>query len=264
MIDRVTITGADDSIDANDLIPLTKEFPFVEWGILASLNNTVSNGGTTRYPSPRWISDIQGLAEIGHLPNLALHINGKWVRSLLQGEITFSIDLLHCFRRVQLNFHAERSACVPREFAACLKSLNKPFIFQLDGERGNTHLDAANSEEVPRLHGLFDVSGGAGVLPAEWPKPIYLDVQPGENGQGVERWAYHGYAGGLGPDNLADQIPLILAASAGTQDTSEGMIWIDMETHVRSNGDRQFDLAKVRRCLEIASPYIGLVAVDAD
>lgn len=259
-IDRVTITGADDSIKPSDLIPMSQEFPFVEWGILASFNNTLRIGGTTRYPSPRWISDLQGVVETtGTLPRLALHINGVWVRDLLIGALSLPTELLHCFQRVQLNFHAERVACYPEGFAACLKSIrDRDFIFQLDGANGNAHLEAAHAEEVPRCFGLFDVSGGAGILPDEWPTPIMLDVQPGEHGMGEEYWAYHGYAGGLGPDNLAEQIPRILSAAAGTKHTREGRIWLDMETHVRSQHDAVFDLAKVRRCLEIASEFVSI------
>lgn len=255
-IDRVTITGADDSVSPADLIPITREFPFVEWGILASQNNTFS-GGCNRYPSPKWIADLQSLAETsGELPNLSLHINGVWVRQLLLGSFIIPAELLNCFGRVQLNFHAERTICNPPSFADALTKLSgKYLIFQLDGEKGNAHLDAANGMEVGNCFGLFDVSGGAGVLPAKWPEPIYLDVQPGDSGMGVESWDYHGYAGGLGPDNLAEQIPLILKAAAGTRYTNEGRIWIDMETRVRSSDDRQFDLAKVRKCLEIAAPY---------
>lgn len=257
MIDRVTITGADDSIKPQELLGLTQEFPFVEWGILASWNNTYLSGGTVRYPSPKWITDLQAVAETtGALPNLSLHINGRWVREMLHGAFTVPPELLHCFGRVQLNFHAERNNCEPQKFAEVLKSIGKPFIFQLDGEKGNAHLDSANEWEVPDCHGLFDVSGGAGILPAEWPKPIYLDCQPGDDGCGVEYHAYHGYAGGLGPENLAAQIPLILAAAAGTEHTREGRIWIDMETRVRSDDDARFDLAKVWQCLKIAAPFV--------
>lgn len=265
MIDRVTITGADDSISPDDLIPLTREFPFVEWGILASHNNTYGQsyrrgGGCNRYPSPKWISDLQALAETsGELPNLSLHINGNWVRQLLLGSFIVPPELLHCFGRVQLNFHAEKTPCNPPAFADALAKLaGKYLIFQLDGANGNAHLDAANGLEVGNCYGLFDVSGGAGILPHAWPEPIYMDVQPGESGMGVEQWGYHGYAGGLGPENLAEQIPLILKAAAGTEHTHEGRIWIDMETRVRTNEDRQFDLFKVRRCLEIASQYVGV------
>ena len=274
-IDRVTITGADDSISPAELIPLTREFPFVEWGILASQNNTFGRspnseeavfftdkdrrGGCNRYPSPRWITDLQSLAETsGELPNLSLHINGIWVRQLLLGSFIVPPELLHCFGRVQLNFHAERTRCNPSAFADALAKLaGKYLIFQLDGEKGNAHLDAAHGMEVGNCYGLFDVSGGAGILPQKWPEPIYLDVQPGESGMGVELWGYHGYAGGLGPENLAEQIPLILKAAAGTQYINEGRIWIDMETRVRSDNDRRFDLSKVRECLEIAAPYVN-------
>lgn len=260
-IDRVTITGADDSVRPQDLIPLTREFPFVEWGILASENNTHQRMGCPRYPSPRWLADLQAVAETtGQLPNLALHINGRWVRKLLVGENIVPHEHFHCFGRVQLNFHAERNNCLPRDFAACLNAIGKTFIFQLDGAKGNAHMDAANEYAAKNCHGLFDVSGGAGILPNEWPKPIYLDVDPGEHGGGIEYHAYHGYAGGLGPENLDEQIPRILAAAAGTEHTREGRIWIDMETRVRSDNDRTFDLAKVRRCLEISAPFVRAAA----
>lgn len=258
MIDRVTITGADESIKPHELISLTREFPFVEWGILASHNNTILSGGCNRYPSFKWIGLLQGLAvETGALPNLALHINGKWVRDLLIGNTAFfPFEFLNGFNRVQLNFHAEETPCIPQLFAARLKEIGKEFIFQLDGASGNAHLDSANENEVGKCYGLFDVSGGAGILPDKWPQPIYNDVH--SNGEDIQEvWAYHGYAGGLGPDNLAEQIPLILAAAGETRHTSEGRIWIDMETRIRSNNDRLFDLGKVRRCLEIAAPFVN-------
>lgn len=258
MIDRVAITGADDSIRPAELVDLSLEFPFVEWGILASQNNTLDRQGTARYPSPRWIAELQTVAHAtSALPKLALHINGRWVRQLLIGENIVPHNLWQCFARVQLNFHAERNPCLPAEFSRCLRQINKTFIFQLDGEKGNAHLDSAYEHEVRDCYGLFDVSGGAGILPNKWPTPIYIDAAPGDDCEGVESWAYHGYAGGLGPENLAEQIPLILEAAGGTQHTHEGRIWIDMETRVRSEDDRLFDLTKVRKCLEIAAPYVG-------
>lgn len=254
MIDRVTITGADDSIHPTDLIRLTEEFPFVEWGILAS--ESCWGAGRLRYPSRGWINGLLLLTRVPHQLPLSLHVCGKWVRKLLLGEILIPPQLRHWFGRVQLNFHAEKVACNPAAFADVLRRIGRPIIFQLDGADGNAHLDSANEYEVPNCFGLFDVSGGAGVLPKQWPSPIFRDVYPGEHGEGVQQWAYHGYAGGLGPENLAEQIPLILAAAAGTEHTAEGRIWIDMETHVRSDDDRQFDLKKVRRCLEIAAPFV--------
>jgi len=258
MLDRVTITGADDSIKPSDLIPLTERFPFVEWAILASENNTIKNGGTNRYPSADWIKSLQNTALVtGKLPRLALHINGHWVRSLLLGDTVVPGWLLDQFGRIQLNFHADRCSCNPKQFADALKGfVGRDFIFQLDGVNGNKHLDSANEYEVGRCFGLFDTSGGAGIVPHSWPTPIYLNVQPGEHGMGEEQYAYHGYAGGLGPNNLETELPKILEAAKGNEFTHTGRIWIDMETRVRSDFDRQFDLAKVEECLAICEPFI--------
>jgi hypothetical protein len=122
------------------------------------------------------------------------------------------------------------------------------FIFQIDGDGQNAHLnslfavlDRASGIDIV---GLFDVSGGAGILPGAWPKPFFMLDD--------EQYDYHGYAGGLGPDNLTEQIPLITKSADGARH------WIDMESGVRSKNDVEFDLAKVRRCLEIAKPFVEL------
>jgi hypothetical protein len=59
-----------------------------------------------------------------------------------------------------------------------------------------------------------------------------------------------GFAGGLGLDNLEDQLER-LATVAGDR-----AIWIDMESKIRSEAD-EFDRDKVRRCLEIARRYVS-------
>lgn len=253
-LDRVTITGPDNSIRPEDLIPLSKEFPFVEWGILFS----ASNHGGPRFPSIDWLLDFRNVARREHF-NLSLHICGRYVRQILIGETPQAVwGVIDDYQRMQLNFHAEKNECKPAE---CLKALvafsnhgEREFIFQIDGERGNTHLEniSAEMDNVDYIEavGLFDISGGTGILPTEWPEPQYLDVTPGPDGEGIESYRYHGYAGGLGPDNLAEQIPLIGKASKGCR------FWIDMETKVRSDSDRRFDLAKVRRCLEISKPFV--------
>lgn len=248
-LDRVTITGADDSVSVGDILKLSQEFPFVEWGILASKTSM----GRPRFPSQRWITDLQGIAETTGGLALSLHLCGSWVRDLLLGSVTFPGELLHCFQRVQLNFHADGARCDEQRFAEALKVFDgRPIIFQLDGAWGNDHMYAANIEDVRNCYGLFDVSGGAGILPTTWPPPFMLEMLPGPDGEGVERFAYQGYAGGLGPDNLAEQLPLIATAAGDCR------IWVDMETRVRSDDDRRFDLEKVRRALEICQPFVGV------
>lgn len=270
-LNRVTITGADDSIEPTQLIKLTEQYPFVEWGILVSQ----SSMGKPRFPSEPWLNKLRLLTRVPHQLPLSLHICGKWVRQLLAGVDAIPPEMLHGYSRVQLNFHAERTDCsAPISAASILSAWREKYhikqvIFQIDGVNGNKHMDAIMEQYDPDfwfVHcvPLFDASGGAGVLPSEWPRPCYFDE--------MEEADYHGYAGGLGPQNLAEQLPKIAAAAAepdwlarhdpeelhdqANELTGPAPYWIDMETHVRSEHDRQFDLAKVRRCLEICAPHI--------
>lgn len=248
-LDRVTITGPDDSIAVADLVPLSREFPFVEWGILVSGSHLESmpSAAAARFPSINWISDLRRLAESESI-SLSLHVCGRWTRGLLLGNLYIPPLLTDTpiFKRIQLNFHAENTPCDAAKLLAVLRSLGKrQYIFQIDGANGNQHLEslyAENDDGSVDAVPLFDISGGAGILPTEWPKPIYMSTD--------SDCCYHGYAGGLGPDNLEIQLPLIGEAAGNTR------IWIDMETRVRSANDRQFDLEKVRRCLEICAPHV--------
>jgi hypothetical protein len=187
VLDRVTITGADDSIKPEDLVPLSKEFPFVEWGILASDHATIKSGGRQRYPSPAWIQSLQNQLWTGGVPRLSLHINGQWVRDLLLGKLTIPGWLPWLFARIQLNFHAERNECDPHAFLRAMSLIyGRQFIFQVDGRLGNKHLAAAVAADaqldedvvgalatydhpVVEMVGLFDVSdalyaGGGAVV----------------------------------------------------------------------------------------------------
>lgn len=251
-LDRVTITGADDSVRPIDIADLSERFPFVEWGILVSR----SQQGNPRYATEHWLRNMQQHAQLRTFPiKLSLHVCGYWVRQLLLGENELPAWMLERFQRVQLNFHAERTPCNPNLFIDALPSLgDRQVIFQIDGAHGNKHFESAFRDDFCKVDvvPLFDVSGGAGILPERWPQPMYGANQPGESVDDV-KMLYHGYAGGLGPENLAEQIPLIAAAA----DKGPARFWIDMETRVRSSNDHQFNLGKVIQCLEIAEPYIS-------
>ena len=235
ILDRVTITGADDSILPVDLLPLSKEFGFVEWGILLSKKKA----GDPRFPSYEWMTELARLTLGGEI-KFSGHLCGRWVRDLvLDGLHSFLNEqpgIEQMFQRFQLNFHAEPHEKVHNSFFYWLGLDQRQYIFQLDGV--NHHLFQMACDVRPELDiaPLFDKSGGIGVTPREWPEAF----------QGV----YNGYAGGLGPDNLEVEIQRIAKVARGEQ------VWIDMETKVRSEDDKQFDLEKVRRCLEIAAPFV--------
>jgi hypothetical protein len=235
-LDRVTLTGADDSVNPMDLAKLSRRYPFVEWGILVSRSQSFQ----PRWPSPRWIRALQDIAAMENMA-LSLHVCGHWVRQLLLGEMEVPQEYLASFKRVQLNFHGE---AVPYDHSLFLQALpalgKRQIIFQMDGRDGPKHLAAAwahdpegDLDAVP----LHDASHGAGVVPGTWPQPVGS--------------VYQGYAGGLGPHNLAAQLKQIERAAG------ERRVWVDMETKVRSAGDRNFDLAKAEAVLALAKHHIA-------
>ena len=118
---RVTITGADESVNQDDLLGLTKQYPFVEWGILLSKG---AEGGP-RFPSRAWINNlVAGYDHLKHKPQLCGHLCGRWVRDVCAGLWTFvddRPDFCNYFRRFQLNFHAYRHKIEPEQFLNGIK-----------------------------------------------------------------------------------------------------------------------------------------------
>lgn len=234
MLDRATITGADDSTNIDELIGISKEYAhFVEWGILVSRSQT----GSCRFPSLAWIMELWNALKTHDEIRVSVHVCGQWVRDICDGNWTplFSNvgPLLDSAQRVQLNFHAYEHLLSPRFFGeAEFRSNEKGWqlIFQCDG--CNDHLVSNAYEDGVNAVPLYDKSGGAGVLPGEWPRAM----------AGI----YSGYAGGLSPENLGQELPKI-AAAAG-----DDRYWIDTETRVRSDDDSRLDMQKVRSFLTTA------------
>ena len=226
-IDRVTITGADDGTDIDWMRAMQQEYPFVEWGILVSQ----SQMGSHRFPSKQWLDT---LASKSDGLQLSVHVCGKWVRQICNGDWSGLLVGVEPFakhaQRVQLNFHAYAHKLEDAFFSSAQRAASKfnwQLIFQIDGVNdvllNQARVDGLNA--VP----LYDLSGGAGVLPSQWPKQ-----QDG---------VYTGYAGGLGPRNVLDQIEKI-------REVASGRIWIDMETRVRTEDDARLDEPLVIQVLE--------------
>jgi len=236
MINRVTFTGADDTTDINEMIELSEKYPFVEWAILVMPGRY----GKDRFPSKDWIRQLVILA--AKKVNLSLHLCGKYVNDILVGDdlkvmADVGASFLY-FNRIQINTHGLATFFSEHLMLGLMKSYeSKELIFQYDDV--NTAIYAAANAGV-NCSALFDLSHGAGILPDQWP-----DLLPNIK---------CGYAGGLGPDNLVDQIKAIEEKAGDTP------IWIDMETKVRTDredlGISIFDLGKVEQCLQLAAPFI--------
>jgi len=201
----VTLTGPDDATDIHRMVAIQARAP-VEWGILFSPKRQ----GEGRYPS---FAFVHGLAGTGL--RLSAHLCGAYAREAFATGGCAALGLFPpgTFSRVQVNGPLQddigtsvlAAASTARAAGASRAVLQAPGGFPDDD----------------RVDWLHDASGGRGKLPPSWP-----EAAPG--------MALVGYAGGLGPDNVAEHLPTI-AAAAGRVPYA-----IDMETRLRT--DDLFDL----------------------
>lgn len=232
----VTLTGADQTVEPEQLLEISKEFPEVEWAILFSQ----SKSGVSRYPSLDWVEKLVSLALETKI-NLSAHLCGKWVDLAIKGSCIFFQDERwnSVFGRVQFNLSKNRLSSVINNDSEIFKvcsELKQHCI--LGGNFSSLNIDAQKFLSN-NLHPLFDASGGNGVLTKVWPTSWVFEGHP----------LFCGYAGGLGPENIRDEFIKI-------KEKSQGNFWIDMETKIRNSQDK-FDLDKCRAVLGIVRESNG-------
>ncbi len=178
-------------------------------------------------PRNVWFENL--LKEVVQLPrmNLAIHINSEWANDIcVNGNIPyplsawFKVGNKHekpVIQRVQLNMPKETADNINIKYVAKIIHLydDKEFIFQY-----NDKTKAA----IQKLHDagikfslLFDASGGNGIAPKSWEKPIY-ESHP------------MGYSGGMSAENVIGNLRKI-----NTLVPKDDAIWIDAEGKLKSN-----------------------------
>lgn len=205
---HITMTGVDAS---TDLFMLPED---IEIGVLY----TATPKGRRRYPESHEIVLMMTYMQ-GQGRRIALHVCGKTARDeLINSKLIFLTDRV---QRIQVNgiLDAEYVRTV------CRMHWKKNIIVQANEK----NLRLCDIDE-PNLSMLVDSSGGRGVSPVEWIRPdTELPV---------------GFAGGLGPHNMAKELPRIIEVATGDW-------WIDMEGQIRSDDD-QFDVFKAIEVVRIA------------
>jgi len=231
ILDRVTITGADDRTDPTELARLSQRYPFVEWGVLI----VEGEAGAPRHPSPQW---RQRLAEIaaGATPGLRLsaHLEGSLSRrAMIEGSDGFFIGPYHAgiFQRIQLNGFSSVAETAP--CAIIKRHPTHAFIFQVESGKAYAAAQRHGSSRASNVGVLFDKSAGRGETPDRWPEPR-VDLCTG-------------FAGGIAPGKVD-------AVCAAIQGYPFAPFCIDMEANVRT-GDI-LDHAKVERVLEEAQRWV--------
>jgi hypothetical protein len=235
---RVTISGADDGVDPKELVALSAEFPFVEWGILRPRS---AMEGLPRYPNKKWRDELW----VTHAPGMrfAAHLCGRLSLDAMAGWNSWcgessSYACAIQYQRVQLNGF-ENYILPDLRVAHDYKSIS--FILQCSSAAS---LSRAMELAVFKANvtAIYDPSAGQGVRATSMYPEDWLPTIGDPN---------IGFAGGIGPDNIVE---VLESFSHHVRP-----FWIDMESGVRT--EDRFDLNKVRRVLELAAPFIDKEAV---
>ena len=177
-------------------------------------------------PRNVWFEDL--LKEVVQLPrmNLAIHINSEWANDIcVNGNIPYPLSAWFkvenkrekpVVQRVQLNMPKQTADNIDiYHIARIIDSYwDKEFIFQYNDK---------TREAIQKLHEaglkfslLFDASGGNGIAPKSWGKPIY-ETHP------------MGYSGGMSAENVVGNLRKIERVVGDKE------IWIDAEGKLKSN-----------------------------
>lgn len=213
-INKLTITGADDKTNHEDLVRLSKEYSFIEWGILFSK----SKEGEQRYPTREWIAQV-ALLNL----DLSAHFCGWWAKEIVEEGNFYLITILpESFKRIQINYNFKNSKKWKLEplIEYAIANPSRSIILQYNKSNA-PYLDAL--EGLPfNINFLYDSSGGRGTTIQSIGHPIL--------------GKYTGYSGGLTPDNIVEVASQIEAVQVNT------FVWMDLETGART--ENELDIAK--------------------
>ena len=245
----VSLTGADDKVPPTALSALSARYAKAvppEWAILYCPEKE----GTARYPSAAWREAFLAL----DMPFTAAHLCGPQVfREILDpATAPARIADLSRYGRVQLNINARRPEFTEEEVLAIYRTLHQAglhLILQHHHASRRTiekFLPGLDPASLSRIDLLYDESKGTGTAPEQWPPLSTVGSVP----------LRCGYAGGLGPAVLEDELPRIHESATAWPDLP---YFIDMESGIRS--DNEFDLAKVEAVLQLVATVKGRCGV---
>ena len=200
--------------------------------------------GTERY---QWIMDL--LDNLYCNPsryNFAVHVNQGWCHSICNGYIPEELKPIFnknwlflpgrpLVQRVQLNMpKATADSLDPYKLKSVIDAFpNKEFILQYNDK---TKVAVDNLHKIgAHFSLLYDASGGNGISPDSWQKPVYNEHDMG-------------YAGGLGPDNITDNLEMIKSVARFDS------VWIDAEGKLKT--DNKFDVARAQQYVLNAKTWI--------
>ena len=206
----ISFTGVDLQTSSPRMMALAADYP-VEFAFLLS----PSRQGTGRFPPREFIHHV--LSYRNSRFKFAAHLIDEYSAKLVETQMTgleASGDLKG-FERVQIN--SDSPDLSPKKVRKWADTQGIVPILQC------TQAFPADQS----VQWLFDPSKGTGTRPASWPAARGTRLV--------------GYAGGIGPDNVAEVVGQIGQVARN--------YWIDMASGVRG-ADHRFDLGKCRQVCE--------------
>lgn len=230
-IQYVTCSGVNEHTDVEDLAFLLRGYKRAEIGVQV-------NEKKCSYRSDRmaWIMNLAATLRIrNQVINAALHVNPSWVEDVGQGILPRELHSLMLmrnvkgdplFQRIQLNFKIgrDRTPDMYKLFELIRTYASRRFIFSYN---------EANAEFISKFYKLcqefgvafdllYDDSHGEGIEPKERKAPVFFNVR-------------QGYAGGIGPENVADVLDSI---NSNLPLNFYGGITLDAEGRLKSDKNR--------------------------
>ena len=233
----ITCSDPRENISVPSILNFAEKYPMVELGIQA-------HSGPMSYNGPRnsWFKQIVYVcSQMPIQPNIALHINYEWCDCMCRGIIPLEIsDFVHArnkftdapvIKRIQLNIGDKTCLFNPDELAKLIKRQNDQEFILPYNKKVAPQIEQLKSTGA-KFSLLFDGSYGAGIEPEKWQSPVYEDIP-------------NGYAGGLGPGNVAKNLDKINNVVPKNYET-----WIDAEGRLRD------EYATFSFSLNLAEKYI--------
>lgn len=220
----ISLTGADNKVNIKDLEQLSDKYPLFECAILMFPERE----GKSRNPTIDWREQFYA----SKVKNRAIHLCGSIINKLADRDEALIKELTNV-QRVQINLKPQWSSDeLVTKLVEVVKSLPQiEFITQYN-ENNRPYFKYWDS--ISNHSYLYDASLGKGLAPEDWSAPV-LGKRTG-------------YAGGLSPSNIQEQLCKIAKVAESTP------IWVDMESGVRT--DDNFDLEKAEDVLSITTDFV--------
>lgn len=242
-LETITCSDMREYNEIDDIIDLGKRYPMAEFAIQAHPSKFL--GWMPRYI---WFDTLAHAARVNDI-KLAMHVNAEWRAEISRGNIPYEIKRMWDWRRnngkpvigrVQVNinggkdsfrFYADKVADIIRAYP------DIEFIFQYTPRqrRRLKKLDSTGAE----FSMLFDASGGRGISPKAWRAPVMENHKMG-------------YSGGMGPDNVAENLSKINLVVPANRN-----IWIDAEGQLKDPDTKQFDTRRAEQYIQNALGWMA-------